>query len=153
MTRANTPADVFKSIDTHDNDTSVCWEWTGTLGGRDGRGYIAIDGRKLLAHRVVYEIFNGELTDRKIVVRHKCDNPLCCNPLHLEPGTRRDNELDKYRRDRSGLSHAIVKFIKQKKYAGWTEQSVVDIVQIKFGLKISCSSVGKIRRGDRRKIA
>ena len=34
------------------------------------------------------------------VVRHACDNPPCCNPLHLLGGTHADNVADKVRRGR-----------------------------------------------------
>lgn len=40
---------------------------------------------------------NGYLPE---VVRHACDNPPCCNPLHLLGGTHADNVADKIRRGR-----------------------------------------------------
>jgi len=45
------------------------------------------------AHRAMFVAVNGPL-DAGVVVRHKCDNPPCCNPLHLEPGSHADNKLD-----------------------------------------------------------
>ncbi|HWD26282.1 MAG TPA: HNH endonuclease [Rhizomicrobium sp.] len=35
-----------------------------------------------------------------VVLRHKCDNRLCMNPNHLEPGTAKDNVDDMMRRGR-----------------------------------------------------
>jgi len=35
------------------------------------------------------------------VVRHRCDNPRCINPVHLERGTQLDNVRDRVERDRS----------------------------------------------------
>ena len=39
------------------------------------------------------------------VVRHRCDNPACVNPEHLEAGTQRDNIFDAVRRKRKTLSY------------------------------------------------
>ena len=54
-----------------------------------------------LAHRLSYKTFVGPLSDTD-VVRHKCDNPQCVNPNHLETGTHLDNMLDRFKRDRLG---------------------------------------------------
>jgi hypothetical protein len=46
-------------------------------------------------------------------IRHKCDNPLCINPDHLEAGTHYDNMRDMYSRGRAnppkGESHPHAK--------------------------------------------
>lgn len=79
----------------------ACWPW---LGGRKAKGYgtffIRRDppGRhgKLIqttAHRMAYQLTNGAIDDG-LVVRHTCDNPPCCNPAHLIPGTIADNSRD-----------------------------------------------------------
>ena len=48
-------------------------------------------------HRKVYYEATGELPE---VVRHKCDNPRCVNPEHLEGGTQKDNMQDCVQRGR-----------------------------------------------------
>ena len=50
-------------------------------------------------HRKVYYEATGELPE---VVRHKCDNPRCVNPEHLEGGTHQDNMDDMKKRNRAG---------------------------------------------------
>ena len=50
-------------------------------------------------HRRVHYEATGELPE---VVRHKCDNPRCINPEHLESGTYVDNMRDCKERGRQG---------------------------------------------------
>jgi predicted XRE-type DNA-binding protein len=73
-----------------------CWGW---LGYKNANGYGCFQSD--LAHRVSYRIFVGEIPN-KMCVLHRCDNPGCCNYLHLFLGTRVDNIFDmiKKKRDR-----------------------------------------------------
>lgn len=67
-----------------------------------GYGYLQHEGKQVLAHRLAYcrahslslEDISGQ------VVRHKCDNPKCVNPDHLEIGSQADNMTDKVQRGR-----------------------------------------------------
>lgn len=61
-----------------------------------GYGQVCINGVSVGAHRVAYcRANNLSLDDIKgKVVRHKCDNPPCCNPNHLEIGIQKDNVMD-----------------------------------------------------------
>ena len=96
-----------------------CWEWE----ARKDKGYgrIRHGCTHLLAHRVSYELFVGPIPDG-LHVRHKCDNPGCVNPHHLEIGTHADNMRDKMGRGRqakgsengkSRLSESEVSLIKE----------------------------------------
>lgn len=78
-----------------------CWPWQG--GTSDGGyGQFDRDGRKVGAHRVAYEAIHGALP-RGSVVRHRCDNPPCCNPRHLIVGTHQDNMNDRTARGRNAV--------------------------------------------------
>ena len=86
--------------------TDSCWNWTGAT--RDGYGSFMVrqqDGR--YKPRYPHRLVMGE---PDAVVRHKCDNPLCCNPEHLEVGTRADNSQDMVRRGRApdGRNHKLL---------------------------------------------
>ena len=70
-----------------------CWLWTATPGGT-GYGYIDFEGERILAHRVAYMLGSGEVIPDDLLVRHMCNTPLCCNPLHLKTGTTLDNSAD-----------------------------------------------------------
>jgi hypothetical protein len=78
----------------------ACWPW---LAGLDKDGYGRFQtGRHGAqtyhrAHRYAYALEYGE---KPHVVRHMCDYPACCNPLHLLGGTQKDNIQDCVRRGR-----------------------------------------------------
>ncbi len=80
-------------------DFTKCWLW---VGNRTPRGYGIIPlGRKehkTYAHRFIYTMFFGIPTDDMVL--HKCDNPNCVNPLHLEVGNQYINMRDCYSKGR-----------------------------------------------------
>lgn len=70
-----------------------CWPWKGA-GNRWGYGMCGYAGKQSNASRVAYIMIHGDIADRKLVVCHSCDNPICCNPIHLWLGTAGDNIRD-----------------------------------------------------------
>ena len=143
--------DVWKYIDTQGGNKDACWPWTGPTSGRDGdRGYLSIAGRKHQAHVIVFELVHGPLAEGELV-RHKCDNGLCCNPYHLESGTRGDNERDKYKRDRAGLPVVVVREIRRLLETSTATQAEIALrVSVKFGVQVSREAVRNIKLGKRR---
>lgn len=73
-----------------------CWQWLGNL-NNCGYGLIPVRGRSLLAHRVAFTHYKGEIPYR-MQVRHVCDNRSCVNPDHLLLGSHSDNMKDKSER-------------------------------------------------------
>jgi hypothetical protein len=70
------------------------------------RGYPIVwrDGKPRREHRVVFARTHGVALaslDGK-VIRHRCDNPACIEPTHLEEGTQADNMRDMSERGRCG---------------------------------------------------
>lgn len=90
---------MYKSV----NETSGCWEWTGSL-RKDGYGgaYSQYTQKTGPAHRLSYQHFKMVLIPKGSVVRHACDNPKCYNPDHLILGTQLENMADMVDRDRLG---------------------------------------------------
>jgi hypothetical protein len=84
-----------------------CWEWT--LSG-DGRyGHFWMLGVRFKAHVAAAILFRG-IRLRTKVLRHQCDNALCCCPDHLLPGTQKQNRQEASERGRvkDGLTAATV---------------------------------------------
>lgn len=79
-----------------------CWEWQGK---KNDSGYGRVTGA--MAHRVAYQLFNGPVPD-DILIRHRCDNPGCCNPRHMLLGTNLDNMGDAVRRKRTARGRGHV---------------------------------------------
>lgn len=76
-----------------------CWIWTGGCTDK-GYGKFRVEGRDSRAHRVSWEMHNGPIPEDHAVC-HKCDNPPCVRPDHLEPGTHQDNMTDRNVKGRS----------------------------------------------------
>lgn len=68
-----------------------CWQWTAGV-GKAGYGIFWLEGKSVLAHRVVYQIFEGPIPDG-LQLDHLCRNRLCVRPDHLEPVSARTNTL------------------------------------------------------------
>jgi hypothetical protein len=89
---------------------------------------VGIGGLTLTASRVAYELTNGPLPEgdgyHGNVVRHSCDNPPCCNPAHLLPGTQADNNHDRDLRGR-------VKNRVEGERIAWSKLIERDVVEIR----------------------
>lgn len=110
-----------------------CWEWQEKSRHEFGYGVFrpTKHSGSVKAHRFAWAAVNGEIVDG-VVIRHKCDNPPCCNPAHLEPGTQLDNMQDAVKRDRhkrgergaNKLTDAEVIAIRLEVSAGKSHESV-----------------------------
>lgn len=69
----------------------ACWEWQGSKQAL-GYGQVGWKGRVLVAHRLAYTLTHGPIPEG-MQVHHKCNNPPCCNPSHLEAVTQKANIL------------------------------------------------------------
>lgn len=137
--KRNKPTDVFKSIDMHGGDKTVCWEWTRPL-GKDGRPYFDLKGKKHLAYRVTYTLVFGEIPEG-MLFRHTCDNGACCNPWHGVLGTHQQNMDDMKSRERHGLPHHTVRRIRIRLARGDKQKDIA----ADFGLNPEL--VSKIHNG------
>lgn len=78
---------------------SGCWEWQSTR-NIQGYGILHIWNRRYgSTHRINWILHRGKIP-RGLLVLHRCDNPICCNPDHLFLGTNKDNTHDMMRKGR-----------------------------------------------------
>lgn len=84
----------WRSVDT----SGDCWMWTGAK-SFSGYGHLTSNNRRVLAHRVSYEINVSPIPDG-MVICHSCDVPSCVNPAHLFVGTVADNNRDMWSKGR-----------------------------------------------------
>lgn len=107
------PTDKFLSS-FNAGTPDVCWEWNAALDS-SGYGVIHVNGHSRGAHRFAYLHFIGPIGDG-VVVRHRCDNPRCVNPHHLELGSVADNvrDMDERGRRSKKLSKASVAAIRRE---------------------------------------
>lgn len=69
-----------------------CWTWTGADDGRGRHGRFSWPGRRSMigAHVASFLLFLGRLR-RGDEVDHRCRNPRCVRPSHLERVSHREN--------------------------------------------------------------
>ncbi len=86
-------------------DLGPCREWKA---GRNRQGYGSFEHwlsdkwMSVPAHRVAWELAYGPIPDG-LVVCHHCDNPPCCQPMHLFLGTVAINNADRDAKGRNRL--------------------------------------------------
>lgn len=111
--------DVFQFINLPTKDGKVdvesCWLWKqdAPVAGRDNRPTFTFNNRRMLAYRVTYELMMGCELSSETILRHRCDNKMCCNPHHMDEGSHQENMNDMKERERHGLPHNTVRAIKK----------------------------------------
>lgn len=75
------------------------WIWNRSI-TKDGHGRLRVDGKMMVAHRHIFEMYYNVRLASNLVVRHTCDRPGCINPRHLLLGSNADNVADRHNRQR-----------------------------------------------------
>lgn len=86
---AGLPERIADKISPEPN--SGCWIWTGCeVRAGVGYGKAFWCGKQYRAHRLVYEILRGPISDG-LTIDHLCRVRCCVNPDHLEPVSIQEN--------------------------------------------------------------
>jgi hypothetical protein len=89
MTIEEVRAAVEERLEPEPN--SGCWLWVGADNGW-GYGSFNRDRRRYAVHRLMYEAARGPIPPG-LEIDHLCRVRSCANPAHMEPVTRRENQL------------------------------------------------------------
>jgi hypothetical protein len=90
--------DLLSKLDA-EGGLNSCWPWLFAK-TNFGHGVFSKNNKTQLAHRWFYEFFYCKKVPSNLVIRHICDNPSCCNPMHLLLGSQQENIQDAYNRKR-----------------------------------------------------
>jgi hypothetical protein len=91
----------FWSLVDRSGGIDACWEWRGSR-VEYGYGLFFVGKTSYRAHRVALTLADGPIHSG-LLACHSCDNPPCCNPMHLWPGTDEENSRDMASKSRSAL--------------------------------------------------
>lgn len=108
-----------------------CWIWIGAK-HRQGYGLACFEHGMLVAHRVSFFIRNGRFPKDKLL--HRCDNPPCIRPEHLEEGSQRKNVFDAIERGRFPQSKLTPEMVLEIRDCYREKRQTVKALARKFGV-------------------
>jgi len=139
----NTPDFFWALIDR--SNLYGCWNWTASRNWQ-GYGQFTYEGTKWRAHRLAYLLTFPDW-DRTAPLLHTCDNPGCCNPAHLKPGSIAENNADTRQRGRDahGARNGQAKLTDEKVIVILASSEKADVLARRFGVDVT--TVRNVRRG------
>lgn len=125
--------------------SELCIRWPYPYAGA-GYAILFYGGRSTSAHRVLCEIAHGAPPFAKAEAAHRCGNPSCFNPGHIEWATHIDNIADKVR-------HGTQQHGEKNPFAKLTDERVRQIrkdprtaIELAAVFEVHKSTIKKVRR-------
>jgi hypothetical protein len=132
----------FVAIPEHD----ACILWPASVGSH-GYGQLRWKGTPVLAHRLVYACYRGELAPGEEVL-HSCDVRACVNPRHLRAGTHKENMQDAVLKNRTARGSMLGLLSEQQVRLIKTElQARKNQYQIAAAFGVTQSTISRIATG------
>jgi len=103
-----------------------CHEWTERT-NKFGHARITFKGKKILAHRAMWVVENGEIGEQQI--NHSCGNAKCMNTEHMYIGSQEENAQDMAKhgnQHKQKMSVEDVKEVRKRVNDGETQISVAE---------------------------
>lgn len=124
-----------------------CWPWKGAH-DNNGRGQFWLEGRRHRSPRIAWSLHNGVPFPDHLHACHSCDNPACCNPKHIWPGTRSENFLDAARKGRLNFQRSTPRANRNlgKTHCIRGHEFTAENTVVKSSGKRSCRECAKIHR-------
>lgn len=128
-----------------------CWAWTGATNEK-GYGRFSFNGETHRAHRIAFALGKNTALPGVVMVCHRCDNPVCCNPEHLFLGLAVDNNEDAASKGRApratGMRNARAKLTDEAiQHIRNSNARNADLSAL-YG--VSDGHISRIRSGERR---
>ena len=137
---------ILERLDKYIDKSSGRWMWVGDT-NRDGYGRIFYNGKRRQAHRVIYELYVGNIPE-KMCVCHKNDIPLDVTPSNLFLGTNQENTQDMVNKGRQARGN-------RNGMAALTEEDILEIrdsdlngVRLSAKYNVSNSTISCILRRE-----
>lgn len=132
-------------IPKHCPELGNCWNWTGNRSAQ-GYGFLGMNGRPRLTHRLSYVFEVGEIPPGMLVC-HKCDNSSCVRPSHLFLGTPQENSRDMAEKNRARRITDEIRLKKIKLIKYLMEEYGLNQTEVSKRLGIDQSNISKILKG------
>lgn len=126
-----------------------CWDWRRSA-RNSGHRTMTIGGRTVSVYRVAFALGVAPIPVGKWVL-HRCDNPRCINPAHLELGDQAKNMADCARRGRTAAGEANGRAKLTARQADRARRLVAmgrTRAEIARQFGVAASTIGRLARGE-----
>jgi hypothetical protein len=138
-----------------------CWPWLGhqkteQRTGEKTYGLLRFGRKQLLSNQIAAFLSKGQPEPIDLFACHTCDNPPCCNGLHLFWGTNGDNLYDLGLKGKTGAQlHPEIRRGERNGFSKLTERQIKEIrasilcnADLGRQYEVSRSVISKIRKNQ-----